>query len=134
MSAETTAAQAPGAPVVCSRAGCRAEARWQVVWRNPRIHEASRRKIWTACDAHVAYLRDYLAALSPCMPCSSCGQNHNSFSVAERPAGTKTAPSWRRVLVFPVRLKTAGPGQPTSLGEWTRPRLRRSFPSPMWNC
>ena len=29
MSAETTAAQAPGAPVVCSRAGCRAEARWQ---------------------------------------------------------------------------------------------------------
>lgn len=62
MSAETTAAQAPGAPVVCSRAGCRAEACWQVVWRNPRIHEASRRKIWTACDAHVAYLRDYLAA------------------------------------------------------------------------
>ena len=46
----------------CSRAGCRSAATRQVVWRNPRIHEASRRKIWTACDAHVAYLRDYLAA------------------------------------------------------------------------
>jgi len=33
-----------------------------VVWRNPRIHAASRRKIWLACDEHVTYLRDYLAA------------------------------------------------------------------------
>lgn len=48
--------------VVCSRAGCRADARWRVVWRNPRIHEATRRKIWAACDDHVGYLRDYLAA------------------------------------------------------------------------
>jgi hypothetical protein len=47
---------------VCSRAGCRAEAVWQVVWRNPRIHAADRRKIWAACDAHVGFLRDYLAA------------------------------------------------------------------------
>lgn len=48
--------------VVCSRAGCRDFATWQVVWRNPRIHSADRRKIWTACEAHVDYLRDYLAA------------------------------------------------------------------------
>jgi len=48
--------------VVCSRAGCSALARWQVIWRNPRIHAADRRKVWTACDAHVEYLRDYLAA------------------------------------------------------------------------
>lgn len=47
---------------VCSRAGCRADAAWQVVWRNPRIHAADRRKIWTACEDHVTYLRDYLAA------------------------------------------------------------------------
>lgn len=46
----------------CSRAGCRADAAWQVIWRNPRIHSSDRRKIWAACDAHVAYLRDYLAA------------------------------------------------------------------------
>lgn len=47
---------------VCSRAGCRAEADWQVVWRNPRIHSADRRKIWVACGDHVDFLRDYLAA------------------------------------------------------------------------
>lgn len=47
---------------MCSRAGCRADATWHVVWRNPRIHAADRRKIWAACDEHVAYLRDYLAA------------------------------------------------------------------------
>lgn len=47
---------------MCSRAGCRADAAWQVIWRNPRIHTADRRKIWAACDAHVDYLRDYLAA------------------------------------------------------------------------
>jgi hypothetical protein len=46
----------------CSRAGCRDDARWQVIWRNPRIHSADRRKIWAACDAHVDYLHDYLAA------------------------------------------------------------------------
>jgi hypothetical protein len=49
-------------PPACSRAGCRDDAAWQVVWRNPRIHAADRRKIWLACDAHVDYLRDYLAA------------------------------------------------------------------------
>lgn len=46
----------------CSRAGCRDAARWQLVWRNPRIHAADRRKTWLACDAHVDYLHDYLAA------------------------------------------------------------------------
>ncbi|UUT36714.1 hypothetical protein [Microbacterium elymi] len=47
---------------VCARAGCRAPAVAQVVWRNPRIHDAARRKIWLACDEHVEYLRDYLAS------------------------------------------------------------------------
>lgn len=47
---------------LCSRAGCRAQAEWQVVWRNPRIHSVDRRKIWAACGDHVDYLRDYLAA------------------------------------------------------------------------
>lgn len=45
----------------CSRAGCHADAAWQVIWRNPRIHTADRRKIWAACDEHVEYLREYLA-------------------------------------------------------------------------
>ena len=47
---------------ICSRAGCRTDARWLVVWRNPRIHPEDRRKRWAACDEHVGYLRDYLAA------------------------------------------------------------------------
>lgn len=46
----------------CSRAGCRATAGWLVVWRNPRIHAPDRRKTWAACDEHVDFLRDYLAA------------------------------------------------------------------------
>ncbi len=36
----------------------------------------------------------YLAALSPSMPRRSRWQYHSSFCVAERPAGTKTEPSW----------------------------------------
>lgn len=52
---------APDVPT-CSRAGCRDEATWQVVWRNPRIHAPDRRKVWVACEAHRDYLRDYLAA------------------------------------------------------------------------
>jgi hypothetical protein len=46
----------------CSRAACRNAARWNVNWRNPRIHTIDRVKIWLACDDHVDYLRDYLIA------------------------------------------------------------------------
>lgn len=46
----------------CSRAGCSAPATQRVIWRNPRIHAADRQKIWLACDEHVTYLRDFLAA------------------------------------------------------------------------
>jgi len=46
----------------CSRAGCRAPARWRIDWRNPRIHGPERRKTWVACDEHVEYLRSFLAA------------------------------------------------------------------------
>ena len=48
--------------LTCSRAGCRGAATKQVVWRNPRIHAADREKIWLACEEHVGFLRDYLAA------------------------------------------------------------------------
>lgn len=50
------------ADAVCSRAGCRAAARWGIDWRNPRIHAEDRRKTWVACDEHVGYLREFLAA------------------------------------------------------------------------
>lgn len=48
--------------IECSRAGCRASAQWRVIWRNPRIHAADRQKVWVACDDHVAYLREFVAA------------------------------------------------------------------------
>jgi hypothetical protein len=51
----------PGAPV-CARAGCRSAATWRIEWRNPKIHDAARRKIWLACDVHVEFLREFLAA------------------------------------------------------------------------
>ena len=63
----------------CSRAGCRSDASWQVIWRNPRIHSPDRRKIWLACDEHRVYLRDYLAArdfpveLASFVPATSSG-------------------------------------------------------------
>lgn len=47
---------------ICSRAGCRREAGWNVNWRNPRIHGAERVKVWLACDEHREYLAEYLAA------------------------------------------------------------------------
>lgn len=50
------------ADAICSRAGCRATALWRIDWRNPRIHTADRRKTWVACDDHVGYLREFLAA------------------------------------------------------------------------
>ncbi|SDS72482.1 hypothetical protein [Microterricola viridarii] len=46
----------------CSRAGCTADASWRIDWRNPRIHTGDRFKTWLACDEHVDYLRDFLAA------------------------------------------------------------------------
>lgn len=46
----------------CSRAGCRTHAAWRIDWRNPKIHAADRRKTWLACDEHVDFLREFLAA------------------------------------------------------------------------
>lgn len=49
---------------ICSRAGCRAEALFRIVWRNPRIHAPEREKQWLACTAHRDYLVEYLSARS----------------------------------------------------------------------
>jgi hypothetical protein len=49
-------------PLTCSRAGCRERASWRIEWRNPRIHTADRVKVWLACDEHVDFLREFLAA------------------------------------------------------------------------
>lgn len=50
--------------VKCSRAGCDSLAKWQVVWRNPKIHSPDRRKVWLACNEHQDYLVEYLSVRS----------------------------------------------------------------------
>lgn len=46
----------------CSRAGCSKLATTTINWRNPKIHDADRVKVWLACDEHAPYLQEYLAA------------------------------------------------------------------------
>ncbi len=52
-------ASGPDRPT-CSAKGCRVDARWQVVWNNPKLHTADREKIWLACDAHRESLSGFL--------------------------------------------------------------------------
>lgn len=49
---------------LCSRKACRQGATMQLLWNNPKIHTPERRKIWLACDEHVAWLEDYLQSRS----------------------------------------------------------------------
>jgi hypothetical protein len=49
---------------ICSAKGCRAQARWALVWNNPKIHTPEREKIWAACDEHRDSLADFLARRS----------------------------------------------------------------------
>lgn len=61
--AAENAASQPESPV-CSRKGCRAGATTQLLWNNPKIHTAERRKVWLACADHAAWLEDYLQSRS----------------------------------------------------------------------
>jgi hypothetical protein len=49
-------------PDLCSAKGCRADATWQLLWNNPRIHTPDRRKVWLACDEHRESLETFLGA------------------------------------------------------------------------
>ncbi|MCB5274885.1 hypothetical protein BJG92_02423 [Arthrobacter sp. SO5] len=55
-----TGGPAGPADAVCSRKACRGAAEWQLLWNNPKIHTAERRKIWLACGEHRPWLEDYL--------------------------------------------------------------------------
>lgn len=50
--------------LVCSARGCREEATWALLWNNPKLHTAERRKVWLACDAHREHLEQFLGARS----------------------------------------------------------------------
>lgn len=45
---------------MCSAKGCRAPARWRLVWNNPRLHTPDRRKTWLACEEHLESLSQHL--------------------------------------------------------------------------
>ena len=46
--------------LVCSARGCREEATWGLLWNNPKLHTAERRKVWLACAEHRGSLSEYL--------------------------------------------------------------------------
>jgi hypothetical protein len=46
--------------LVCSAKGCRANALWGLLWNNPSLHDADRRKVWLACDEHRDSLSSFL--------------------------------------------------------------------------
>ena len=54
------AAAGPASATTCSRKACRADASWQLLWNNPKIHTPDRRKVWLACGEHKEWLEDYL--------------------------------------------------------------------------
>lgn len=56
--------------LICSRKACRQTATRAVLWRNPRIHDQSRRKVWLACDEHEEVLREHLAVRG--FPVATC--------------------------------------------------------------
>jgi hypothetical protein len=47
--------------LLCSAKACRAAATVDLVWRNPKLHEAAREKHWLACPQHEDFLTDFLA-------------------------------------------------------------------------
>ena len=49
-------------PLTCSAKGCSAPAAWSLLWNNPRLHAAERRKSWLACEEHRSTLGDFLSA------------------------------------------------------------------------
>ena len=46
--------------LVCSAKGCRREATRALLWNNPTLHDAARRKVWLACADHEESLGDFL--------------------------------------------------------------------------
>ena len=46
--------------LVCSAKACRANADWALLWNNPSLHDAARRKVWLACAVHREGLEAFL--------------------------------------------------------------------------
>lgn len=48
------------AELVCSAKGCRRGATRALLWNNPTLHDAARRKVWLACADHEESLGEFL--------------------------------------------------------------------------
>lgn len=59
--AESLSPESPESHHRCSAKDCRAAATWALLWNNPSLHTAERRKQWVACDDHREHLGDFLA-------------------------------------------------------------------------
>jgi len=59
--------------LICSRKGCAEHATVHIVWRNPRIHDEHREKLWASCPGHEEFFVEYLSA--------------RNFPVTTRPLG-----------------------------------------------
>lgn len=60
MQTGSAVSQPDAVEIQCSRKGCNADADWQLLWNNPKVHTPRRRKIWLACDEHRPFLADFL--------------------------------------------------------------------------
>lgn len=47
--------------MVCSAKACRHEATRALLWNNPSLHTAERRKVWLACPDHETSLGQFLS-------------------------------------------------------------------------
>jgi len=54
-------AQPQDSQMICSAKGCRQQATWGLLWNNPKLHTAERRKVWLGCDEHRVTLGDFLS-------------------------------------------------------------------------
>ena len=51
----------PAPDLVCSARACGGHADWALRWNNPRLHTPDRRKVWLACEGHLASLSEFLS-------------------------------------------------------------------------
>lgn len=49
-----------GEQLRCSAKGCEQDARYAVVWNNPKVHTPEREKTWLACEQHREFLSGFV--------------------------------------------------------------------------
>jgi hypothetical protein len=66
---------------ICSAKGCRTPAAWSLMWNNPKIHPAERRKTWLACPEHRDHLSGFLSARGFLREVAPVGDGQHSTAV-----------------------------------------------------